>query len=61
MYEDVISARASDDQEEVARKIQKYDLLAIPVLDDDQRLVGIITTMMPWIFCNKNNRKMWKN
>lgn len=43
MYEDVISARASDDQEEVARKIQRYDLLAIPVLDDDQRLVGIIT------------------
>ncbi len=43
MYEDVIFAQANDDQEEVARKIQKYDLLAIPVVDDEQRLVGIIT------------------
>jgi magnesium transporter len=32
-----------DDQEEAARKIQKYDLLAIPVLDESDTLVGIIT------------------
>ncbi|RFT17124.1 MAG: Mg/Co/Ni transporter MgtE / CBS domain [Candidatus Saccharicenans subterraneus] len=43
MYEDVIYAKAHDDQEEVARMIQKYDLLAIPVVDDQDRLVGIIT------------------
>ncbi|MGB4705503.1 MAG: magnesium transporter [Candidatus Saccharicenans sp.] len=43
MHEDVIYARVTDDQEEVARTIQKYDLLAIPVVDENQRLVGIIT------------------
>ncbi len=43
MHEDVIYARAYDDQEEVARMIQKYDLLAIPVVDENNRLVGIIT------------------
>jgi magnesium transporter len=43
MHRDIIYARASDDQEEVARMIQKYDLLAIPVADEKDRLVGIIT------------------
>ncbi|MBC7362209.1 MAG: magnesium transporter [Candidatus Aminicenantes bacterium] len=43
MHQDVIYARAYDDQEEVARMIQKYDLLAIPVVDENDRLVGIIT------------------
>jgi len=43
MHEEVILARAHDDQEEVARTIQKYDLLAIPVVDENDRLVGIIT------------------
>ena len=43
MHEDVIYARVYDDQEEVARMIQKYDLLAIPVVDEQDRLVGIIT------------------
>ena len=36
-------ARAGDDQEEAARAIEKYDVLAIPTLDDEERLVGIIT------------------
>jgi magnesium transporter len=43
MHQDVIAVRASDDQEDVARKIQKYDLLAVPVVDDQESLVGIIT------------------
>ncbi len=43
MHRDVISVNAADDQEDVARKIQKYDLLAVPVVDDQERLVGIIT------------------
>jgi magnesium transporter len=43
MYEDVIFARAYDDQEEVARMIQKYDLLAIPVVDEQDHLVGLVT------------------
>ncbi|MBW1991306.1 MAG: magnesium transporter, partial [Deltaproteobacteria bacterium] len=32
-----------EDQEEVAHKIQKYDLLALPVVDRENRLVGIVT------------------
>ncbi len=38
-----ISVRVDEDQEEVARKIQQYDLIAIPVLDSEDRLVGIVT------------------
>ena len=33
----------TDDKEEVAQKIQTYDLLAVPVVDGENRLVGIIT------------------
>jgi magnesium transporter len=43
MHRDVIFARVEDDQEEAARKIQKYDLIALPVLDGKDALVGIIT------------------
>jgi magnesium transporter len=35
--------RATDDQEEVARLIEHYDLVAVPVVDSADRLVGIIT------------------
>ena len=34
---------ADDDQEEVARLFQRYDLVAAPVVDADDRLVGVIT------------------
>lgn len=37
------TVKDSDDQEEVARMIQHYDLLALPVLTDTGKLVGIIT------------------
>ena len=43
MHRDVIFARVEDDQEEAARKIQKYDLIALPVLNGNNALVGIIT------------------
>jgi len=43
MHEDFIFARTTDDQEVVARKIQKFNLIAIPVLKEDNELVGIIT------------------
>lgn len=43
MHEEVIAVGVEDDQEDVARKIQKYDLLAIPVVDGNNALVGIIT------------------
>ncbi len=43
MSRDVIKAGADDDQEEAARALAKFDLLAIPVVDREGRLVGIIT------------------
>jgi magnesium transporter len=43
MQRDVIFARVDEDQEGVARQIGKYDLIAIPVVDDSDMLVGIIT------------------
>jgi magnesium transporter len=43
MERDVIFGRVDEDQEEVARKIDKYDMFAIPVLDADDMLVGIVT------------------
>ena len=44
MVQPVISARVNDTQEQVAKKIGRYDLLALPILDRDHRLVGIVTT-----------------
>ncbi|MDE7157870.1 MAG: magnesium transporter [Lachnospiraceae bacterium] len=38
-----ISVHTMEDQEQVANKFNKYDLLAIPVVDDENRLVGIVT------------------
>src|SRR5918992_4867553 len=43
MTTDLISARADMDQEEVARQVASYNLLAIPVVDEENKLVGIIT------------------
>jgi magnesium transporter len=43
MQRDVIFARVDEDQESVARQIDKYDLIAIPVVDASDMLVGIIT------------------
>jgi magnesium transporter len=41
--ENFISVHAEDDQEEVARKMAKYDLNVVPVLDDKGILLGVIT------------------
>ncbi|OEU70658.1 MAG: magnesium transporter [Desulfuromonadales bacterium C00003068] len=41
--EDVISVRVDTDQEEVAQQVAKYNILAIPVVDDQNKLLGIIT------------------
>ncbi len=43
MTREVVSVQTSADQEEVARIIQRYDFLAVPVVDTENRLVGIIT------------------
>ncbi len=43
MHENVISLNTQMDQEEVARQFKKYDFTAMPVVDNEGRLVGIIT------------------
>lgn len=43
MHTNVISVNLKLDQEKVAKNIQKYDLIAIPVVDDANRLHGIAT------------------
>lgn len=40
---DVITANPDDDQEEVAEAMSKYDLLAMPVVDESGRILGIVT------------------
>ena len=43
MTREVVSVATGTDQEEVARVIQRYDFLAVPVVDREERLVGIVT------------------
>ena len=43
MTREVVNVRTDTDQEEVARAIQRYDFLALPVVDLEERLVGIVT------------------
>jgi magnesium transporter len=43
MTPEVISVRVDTDQEEVARLVASYNLLAVPVVDDESKLVGVIT------------------
>ena len=43
METDVFSVQTNMDQEEVAKIVARYDILAVPVVDDNNRLVGIVT------------------
>jgi magnesium transporter len=43
MTREAVFVYTDTDQEEVARLIQRYDFLAVPVVDREQRLVGIVT------------------
>ncbi len=43
MRTDVVSVKTDTDQEEVARIVARYDILAVPVVDETNRLVGIVT------------------
>lgn len=43
MEENVISVHTLDDQEQVAQMFSNYNFLALPVVDKEQRLVGIVT------------------
>jgi len=43
MNTEVLSVQADADQEEAAKLMKRYDLLALPVVDTEQRLLGVIT------------------
>lgn len=43
MDENVISCKTTDDKVDVAHTLNKYDFLALPVVDNESRLVGIVT------------------
>ncbi len=43
MARDVVSVPAAADQEEIAEIVARYDFFAIPVVDDDGRLLGVVT------------------
>ena len=43
MDRNILSIKTHDDQEQVSRLFSKYDLLSMPVVDNEDRLVGIIT------------------
>ena len=43
MTENVIAVNTLDDQEQIAMMFSKYDFIALPVVDNEERLVGIIT------------------
>ena len=43
MKRDPVFARVTDDREEVARQLARYNFLALPIVDEQHRLVGIVT------------------
>ncbi len=43
MEDNVIYAKTNTDQEEIAQTFKKYDILALPIVDNENRLVGIVT------------------
>lgn len=60
MHENVIYINTLMDQEEVARQFQKYDFTAMPVVDNENRLVGIITVDDIVDILRKRLRRIWK-
>ena len=49
----VISANTLDDQEDVAQILNKYDFLALPIVDTENRLVASSPWTTPWTFCRR--------
>ena len=43
MHRRVVSAHLLDSQDEVAQAVSKYNLMAVPVVDDQERIHGIVT------------------
>ncbi len=48
MYDDIISVTPDEEEEDVVEDIFKYDIPAIPVVDEHGRLLGIVTTEDAW-------------
>ncbi len=57
MEKNVISGKTSDDREEVARTINKYGFLALPIVDNENRLVGIVTVDDAMDVINEENEE----
>ncbi len=60
MERNYICVQTLDDQEETARALGKYDFLALPVVDTENRLVGIVTVDDAIDVCRKRPRRIWK-
>ncbi|MBS0210350.1 MAG: magnesium transporter [Planctomycetes bacterium] len=43
MQRDVVYGRVDEDREQIAHKLGEYDLIALPIIDADDRIVGIVT------------------
>ena len=58
MTRDLVSVSVQDDQDEAAKLIARFDLLALPVLDEDNRLSSeSLPTTTCWTWCEKKRRK----
>ncbi len=57
MHDDYVFVNVYDDQEEVSEVFKKYDFLALPVVDKEHRLVGIITVDDIMMLLRKRQRR----
>ncbi len=60
MNDNLITVHTMEDQEDVAHDFQKYDLTSMPVVDNENRLVGIITVDDIVDTCRKKQLKISK-
>ena len=60
MNTNVIHAHTLDDREEVAKLFSKYDMISLPVVDNEERLVGIITVDDAVDVCRKRIQRTLK-
>ena len=60
MQTHVIAASTLDDKEKVAKQLQKYDFLALPVVDQENRLSASSPSTTPWMFCSRRIPRILK-
>lgn len=58
MDTNMLYARTTDDQEDVANTITKYGLIALPIVDHENCMVGIVRLMMPCRYYRRRQRKI---